>query len=375
MTDTPNSADQASAASVLQAILDTTVDGLITIDVRGRIIAFNKACERIFGYAADEVRGRNVSCLMPEPYHEEHDGYLERYHNGGEARIIGKGREVRGLRKDGSTFPLDLAVAKVEVEGRILYSGIVRDITDRKQAESKILLQNEELGRFAYMASHDLKEPLRTIEAFSELLVMDYQDKLDDRGREYLDVLSSAASRMRAVVDDVLEYSRLEVDTATSTEFDVSNVIKELRRELDGDIQKSGARVTIANELPKLVGDRVRFYRLMQNLVSNAIKYCPPEQPPEVEINAHRVGDVWQIRVQDNGIGIEPEYRSLVFEMFKRLHTREAYSGTGIGLAICRRIVVGWGGDIWIEDAPSGGSVFCFTFPATTDMFFGEGIY
>lgn len=372
MTDTPNSADQASAASVLQAILDTTVDGLITIDARGRIIAFNKACERIFGYAADEVRGRNVSCLMPEPYHDEHDGYLERYHNGGEARIIGKGREVRGLRKDGSTFPLDLAVAKVEVDGHVLYSGIVRDITERKQAEAKILLQNEELGRFAFMASHDLKEPLRSIEAFAEILSLDYADKLDAEGQNYLEILMSSASRLRAVVNDVLEYSRLDTDLGSAEEFDAGKVLKQLRDELRDQLEQTGGQVTM-EELPVLRGDRVRFYRLLQNLISNALKYCPPERQPEVHVSAALHNDFWQFRVQDNGIGIDPEYYSVIFEMFKRLHTRDTYSGTGIGLAICRRIVENWEGEIWIEAAPENGSVFCFTFPATTGMISGEG--
>ncbi len=372
MVDNPINKSSSEAASVLQAILETTVDGLITIDERGRILSFNKACEAIFGYAASEVMGENVSCLMPQPYREEHDGYLERYNDGGEASIIGKGREVRGLRKDGSTFPLDLAVAQVEVEGRVLYSGIVRDITERKQAEAKILLQNEELGRFAFMASHDLKEPLRSIEAFAEILSLDYADKLDAEGQNYLEILMSSASRLRAVVNDVLEYSRLDADAGAAAEFDAGKVLKQLRDELRDQLQKTDGQIT-TDELPVLRGDRVRFYRLLQNLISNALKYCPPKRQPKVHISAALHNYYWQFRVQDNGIGIDPEYFSVIFEMFKRLHTRDEYSGTGIGLAICRRIVESWEGEIWIEAAPDHGCVFCFTFPATTGMISDEG--
>ena len=373
MVDNPIDRASDEAASVLQAILDTTVDGLITIDERGRILSFNKACEAIFGYEASEVMGQNVSCLMPQPYREEHDGYLERYHDGGEASIIGKGREVRGLRKDGSTFPLDLAVAKVEVEGRILYSGIVRDITERKQAEAKILLQNEELGRFAYMASHDLKEPLRSIEAFAELIALDYADTLDDNGREYFDMLMAAADRMRAVVDDVLEYSRLETEQTNTEVFDAGDVVRQLKSEFRDRLEQTQGEISMS-DLPRLKGDRIRFYRLLQNLFSNALKYCPTERSPKIMVSASLHGAYWQFKVQDNGIGIASEYYSVVFEMFKRLHTRDAYSGTGIGLAICRRIVESWEGEIWIEPAPEEGCVFCFTFPATTGMISGEGI-
>ena len=357
----------AHAASVLQAILDTTVDGLITIDDQGRILSFNRACEHIFGHRADEVLGRNVSCLMPDPYRDEHDNYLREYREGGPPRIIGQGREVRGLRRDGSTFPLDLAVAEVQVDGMTIYSGIVRDITARKQAEAKILLQNEELGRFAYMASHDLKEPLRSIESFAEILSLDYEDQLDDQGREYLSILMSAASRLRAVVNDVLDYSRLETDDAAHVEIDAADILRQLREENRDMLESTGGTIKWA-ELPLLTGDRVRFYRLMQNLLSNALKYCPQERSPQISVSATRRGEFWEFRVSDNGIGIDPEYRAVIFEMFKRLHTRDAYVGTGIGLAICRRIVESWNGEIWVESSAPNGSVFCFTIPATTGI-------
>ena len=373
MPDNPIKRSTDEAAPVLQAILDTTVDGLITINDCGRILSFNKACETIFGYAEAEVMGENVSFLMPAPYRKEHDDYLDRYHQGGEASIIGKGREVRGLRKDGSSFPLDLAVAKVEVKGRVLYSGIVRDITERKQAEAKILLQNEELARFAFMASHDLKEPLRSIEAFAEILLLDYADKLDDAGREYLNILMSASSRLRHIVNSVLEYSRLDADASSVIEFEVGDVLTQLCGELSNDLEKKNAWIS-HSDLPALRGDRIRFYRLIQNLISNALKYCPPERDPDIRVSAALHNGYWQFRVQDNGIGIQPEYRSVVFGMFKRLHARDAYPGTGIGLAICRRIVESWGGKIWIEAAPDYGSVFCFTFPVMTGMTSDNGI-
>ncbi len=205
------------AQARLRAIVDNTVDGLISIDARGCIENFNPACERIFGYAAEEVIGRNIKMLMPEPYHSEHDGYLANYRATGNARIIGTaGREVRAKRKDGSIFPIDLSVSTFELEDGKHFSGIVRDITDRKRIEEergilieKLMESNSELERFAYVASHDMQEPLRMVTNFSQIIVQDYAHVLDAQGKDYLKLVTDSGMRIRDMVDDLLEYARL----------------------------------------------------------------------------------------------------------------------------------------------------------------------
>ncbi|WP_293611418.1 PAS domain-containing sensor histidine kinase [Ponticaulis sp.] len=356
------SESEDQALSVLRAILDNTVDGLITIDDTGRILSVNKACEAIFGYTEAELAQQNVKILMPDPYRSGHDGYMANYHAGGEARVIGIGREVEGLRKDGSVFPLDLSVARVEVRGQVFYSGIVRDITVRKRAEEEILAKSAALERFAYVASHDLKEPLRAIEAISEILALDYADKLDEEGLTYLHHLTESAQRMRLVVTDVLEYSRLDIEQEAPEDFSAGDVVQDVLKEVTLELEQAGAVTDVAS-LPDISGSRIRFYRLMQNLIANSIKYRRKSVPLKLSIYTSQGDDEYTISVADNGIGMEVEYHVAIFDMFKRLHARHEYAGTGIGLAICKKIVEGWEGRIWVESARDSGSTFHFSLP------------
>lgn len=346
----------------LSAILDNTVDGLITIDKRGSIETFNKACEDIFGYKAEEVVGKNVKILMPEPYRDEHDGYLSNYQRTGDRKIIGIGREVKGKKKDGTTFPIDLSVSEVEVLGRKIYSGIVRDISERKQAEEKIMRSNEELERFAYIASHDLQEPLRMVYNFTHLLDEEYGSGMDAQAKEYMRFIMDSSRRMQHMVSDLLEYSRLEEEETVFNAFDCEEQIAVVLENLKGTIQNAGAIITIEN-LPKIQGNAMRFSRVVQNLLSNAIKYSDKTRKPEINIKSEEHETHWLFRVQDNGIGIKPEFLQQIFIIFRRLHNKKDYSGTGIGLAICKKIVESFGGEIWAESEYGKGSTFCFTVP------------
>lgn len=346
----------------LEAIVDNTVDGLITIDELGHIETFNKSCQRIFGYKSDEVVGQNVKVLMPEPYHKEHDGYLKHYKSTGEKKIIGIGREVRGKRKNGTIFPLDLSISEVNIEGRKIYSGIVRDISDRKKAEDEIIRSNEELERFAYIASHDLQEPLRLITNFTNLLFDEYQDSFDDQAAQYMNFIMDASRRMQDLVGDLLEYSRIGHEDAGFSEFD-SKVFTELAlNNLRESITETNAEISIGN-LPVIYAKPIRFTRLIQNLVVNAIKYRKKEIAPKIEINVKETKDAWLYSVSDNGIGIKNEYLEQIFIIFKRLHGKSEYQGTGIGLAVCKKIVESFEGKIWAESEFGKGSVFYFTVP------------
>ena len=359
--------DLRESAEQLRAVVDTAVDGVILIDMRGNIVMFNPACEKLFGYAREELIGQNVKVLMPTPFHEEHDGYLANYHKTGERKIIGIGREVMGRRKDGSTFPMDLSVGEARHRGEPLFVGIIRDITDRKREEShreelisQLTQSNEERGYFAHIASHDLKQSLRMVSAFCGLLQQRYSDRLDEQGREFLGLAASSALQMTDLLDDMLEYGRLITDEARSSWFDSGEIMRHVLDTLSEPINISRAVVT-QDPLPMIYANPVRFTRLLENLIGNAIKYVAPGVQPRVHVSAQIAQDVWLFKVKDNGIGVSPEYRVQVFEPFKRLHTSSEYPGTGLGLSICKRIVEGFGGEMGIEENAEGGSTFTFT--------------
>ena len=346
----------------LQAILDNTVDGLITINSQGVVLHYNAACEAIFGYPAQDVVGQNIKMLMPSSDRLKHDGYLKNYHETGERKIIGIGREVYGRRKDGSQFPLELSVSEVHVNQQILFSGIVRDITVRRAAEDEILRSNQELERFAYVASHDLQEPLRMLSNFSKLLSEECNGELSKEAKEYLVYMSSAVDRMQSLVCDLLEYSKIDrgnldlvpVDTMQHTQMALDN--------LGQAIKESGAEITM-DDLPTVYANPVRFLRLMQNLIGNAIKYRAEDRVCKIRVHVDSAPGHWTFSVQDNGIGIKDDYLKSIFLIFKRLHGKTEYPGTGLGLAISKKIVESFGGEIWAESRSGTGTTFYFTIP------------
>ncbi len=347
----------------LQAIMDTAVDGLITIDEYGTVQHYNRACEDIFGYSADEIIGQNVKILMPPDYKSEHDNYLRNYRNTGEKKIIGIGREVMGQRKDGSVFPLDLAVGEVMIQDQKLYSGIVRDITERKKAEDEIMRSNEELERFAYLASHDLQEPLRMVRNFTDLLNEEYGKSLDPQASKYMRFVIDSSARMQALVADLLEYSRVGSEETGFRLFDSRRHVDIVLNNLSDAISETQAELIIDDGLPEIYANPIRFSRLMQNLIGNAIKYRKSDGAPRIHIGIQENADEWQFSVEDNGIGIKKDYLEQIFVIFKRLHGKNEYTGTGIGLAICKKIVEGFEGKIWAESEPGIGTTFIFTVP------------
>jgi light-regulated signal transduction histidine kinase (bacteriophytochrome) len=223
---------------------------------------------------------------------------------------------------------------------------------------------NADLEQFAYSASHDLQEPLRQVALYSQMLQKQYGSKLEEKAIQYLAYCVEGAQRMEMLVRDLLAYSQAgRSEASLAAAIDLNEVIESVRKNLAAAIEETGAVIT-ASPLPKISGDAVPLTQLFQNLVANAIKYRS-ETVPEIAIRATRDGSFWLFSVRDNGIGIEPEFRRQIFGIFKRLHDRAAYPGTGIGLAICQKIVERYGGRIWVESEPGRGSAFLFTLPAT----------
>ena len=346
----------------IHAIVDNTAEGLITINQSGHIETFNKACEGIFGYKAEEVIGKNVKLLMPDPYHSEHDQYLEHYRTTGQKKVIGRDREVEGKRKDGSVFPLDLSISEVKIGKQTLYSGFVRDITERKKAEDEIIRSNEELERFAYIASHDLQEPLRMVSNFTSLLAEEYGPKLDDNAHKYIKYTIDASVRMQDLISDLLEYSRMGSEETGFSEFDSAAQLDAALENLKEPIEETDATVTF-EDMPTLYTNPIRFSRLIQNLIGNGIKYRAGDRKPVIHVGVADRANDYLFSIKDNGIGIQEEYLAQVFIIFKRLHNKSEYAGTGIGLAVCKKIVDSFGGKIWVESQHGEGSTFYFTVP------------
>lgn len=494
--------DIKSASAWTNAILETATDGIVTFDEKGCIESFNPGASRIFGYSPEEIIGRNFSVLMTESDHSQHDQHLKSYMQGGNLQINDSGLEVMGLRKDGSTFNMDLAVSEFQWEGRRTFVGMlhettrqreaeeglrrsearqrallnaipdamfhisndgtcvdfkpakewegmvapeefigktvfdtlppkvaqmcmdhaeiarelnesqifeyrlpvndelvdyearivisnedeflamVRDVTERKRAEVELKKlnatlehSNRELADFAYVASHDLQEPLRKIEAFGERLRDKYYDTLGEQGGDYLDRMSNAAGRMRILIQDLLTYSRVTTRAQPFETVDLDEVARGVLSDLEVAIEQAGARVEVG-DLPTLAADSTQMGQLLQNLIGNALKFRRPEVPPVVKVQARllepgdgedSVGDSsedWcEITVSDNGIGFDEKYADRIFQVFQRLHGRSEYEGTGVGLAVCRKIVERHNGTITPKSAPGEGASFIILIP------------
>lgn len=307
---------------------------------------------------------------MPEPYHSQHDGYLSHYQTTGEKKIIGIGREVQGKCKDGTKFDIDLRVSEVTIPHGKLYMGMFRDITERKNAEAtqkqlidKLTDSNTELERFAYVASHDLREPLRLVANFATLLKSEYRDKLDVEGKEYIGVIEESSARMHGMVGELLEYARIGNEEMRYSDVDMEAEFKHVLDNLAAFIKEHRATIT-HGPLPIVRGNPVQLMRVMQNLIGNAIKFHSPNVSPQISVGAEKTGPLWRFHVQDNGIGMASDYTQQIFEPFRQLHARNEYHGTGIGLAICKRIIEKHGGTIWATSEVGKGSTFYFTVPA-----------
>jgi two-component system sensor kinase FixL len=368
---------ELESASRLKAIFESAIDGIITIDERGVIESMNPAAARLFGYGPEEVIGKSINMLMPEPDRSRHDSYIHNYRTTGEGKIIGIGREVTGRRKDGSVFPFHLSISEVKLPDRRIFTGFIHDISELKMSEEKLRRyaaelerSNRELQDFAYVSSHDLQEPLRKIQAFGDRLKSREGEKLSDQGKDYLDRMLNAASRMQNLINDLLAFSRITTKAQPFAKVDLNRILREVLLDLEVAIEQAGARVE-AETLPQVEGEPVQLRQLFQNLIANAIKFRKTDEAPLIRIYARHVqrkahltatpGDeVVEIHVEDNGIGFDEKYLDRIFNVFQRLEGQK-YTGSGIGLAICRKIAVRHGGDITARSKVGKGSDFIVT--------------
>ena len=361
--------DLQHSEAKFRALAETANDAIISGDSQGNIIHFNKAAERAYGYQESEVVGTPITLLMPQKFQEACGQGLARFLASGESRVLGKTVELTGRRKDGSEFAIEMSLASWKTNGQTFFTSIIRDITERKQAQdalaakvAELALSNKELEQFAYVASHDLQEPLRMITSYTTLLSKRYAGKLDQDADEFIGFAVDGAKRMQGLINDLLAYSRVGTKKKDLAPTNSEAVLTATLKTLDMAIQDAAATIT-HDTLPTVTADATQLGQLFQNLIGNALKYRN-SKPPVIHVGSRREGDHWLFSVQDNGIGIDGKFAEKIFIIFQRLHTREEYAGTGIGLAVCKKIVERHGGKIWVESELSHGSMFCFTLPA-----------
>jgi PAS domain S-box-containing protein len=336
---------------------------VISTATDGRYIELNDAFAAMLGYSRDELLGRTALGLGVWADPEDRARLLRQIRRDGQVADFGS----RLRRKDGRVFDVQVSVQEVTLgdEGCLLF--ICRDVSYAKEMEersrallAKLDASNKELEQFAYVTSHDLQEPLRMIAGYAQLIERRYRGRLDADADEFIDFLVDGAKRMQAMIQDLLEYSRVERLGGQFTTFALGPVLDEVRANLSVALADTGGGIEV-DALPEISADRTQVLRLFQNLIGNALKYRSPDRPPRVRVSAGHDGGQWTFSVADNGIGIDPAYFDRIFLVFQRLHTREHYEGTGIGLAICKKIVERHGGRIWVESDPGRGSVFHFT--------------
>jgi PAS domain S-box-containing protein len=349
-----------------RGLLEAAPDAMVLVNSGGEIVLLNIQAEKQFGYRRDELIGQQVKRIIPAGFPEQPVTDALQSAQCAQSQQIHTGIELNGRRKDGSDFPIEIMLSPLQSAEGTLMTVAIRDITARKKAEAHLLRKvaelnrsNQELEQFAYIASHDLQEPLRMVASYTQLLSKRYKGKLDSDADEFIAFAVDGATRMQALIQDLLAYSRVGMQATALLDTASAEALEQAVMNLHGAIEASGAQIT-HDALPAVLADKGQLIQLFQNLVGNAIKYHGTGVPRVHISSARNSESKWVFSVQDNGLGIEPQYFEKIFGMFQRLHGREEFAGTGIGLAICKKIVERHGGCIAVESQPGHGSTFRF---------------
>jgi PAS domain S-box-containing protein len=358
--------ERNEAEAKYRGLLEAAPDAMVVVNQGGDIVLLNLQAEKQFGYRRDELIGQKVKNIIPEGFAERLIADALRSVDDALAQQIGTGIELVARRKDDSEFPIEIMLSPLQSAEGVLVTAAIRDITARKKSEEHLLKtvgelkrSNDELEQFAYVASHDLQEPLRMVASFTELLAENYRGRLDSDADEFIAFAVDGCHRMQGLIQDLLLYSR--AGTSAKALFDISSesALEQALTNLRATIEESHAVVT-HDSLPNIRTDDKQLTQIFQNLIGNAIKYRSAEVP-NVHVGVKKNGDnEWIFSVRDNGLGIDPQFFDKIFILFQRLHGQNEFEGTGIGLAICKKILHRLGGRIWVESEPGKGSTFYF---------------
>jgi PAS domain S-box-containing protein len=366
------------AEQKFRSLLEAAPEAMVMCRPDGEIVLVNSQTEVLFGCGRDKLISANIRTLVPGWKFELRPVWAEDYSHV-KAQPTERGLELSALR-DGISFPVEISLSPLQTEEGMVITTAIRDISERKKAEEQIRLlnasleervvertdalmrSNEELQQFAYIASHDLQEPLRTVSVYAQLLAKRYRRNMGADADQFIDFIVGSAERMENLIHDLLDFSRVDArGTDFFTRTNCADALEDALRNVQSLVEESGAVIT-HEALPCVEGDLVQLTRLFQNLVVNSIKYRSDETP-RIHVSARRQDDEILVSVKDNGIGIEPQYAEKIFGIFRCLQPRDRTSGSGMGLAICRKIVSRHGGRIWVDSALGEGATFYFTLP------------
>ena len=399
-------------------IIESMPNALIVSDESGKIIMANKKMEELFRYTKDELYKSTVDLLIHKRYSKQHPEHIKSFVSKPSHRSMGENRDLFGLKKNGVEFPLEIGLNPIKINNNnnnnnILVITTIVDITKRKALELKIqsaldllkfnneektkradelviankelvfqkeektkraeelviankelVFQKEELKEFAYITSHDLQEPLRTISSFTKLINDEHKDELSEDLKTYINFLSESSDRLRNLITNLLDYTRLG-NLETPTLVDCNVLIKEILTDLNVSISESKSKISLVDPLPTITGSKSGLRILFQNLISNAIKFSKKDTLPQIKIFFKEDSEKWLFYIQDNGIGMKKKDLKKIFGLFTRLHNRDSYEGTGIGLAYCIKVVKKHNGNIWVDSELGEGSTFYFTISKT----------
>jgi len=362
-----NTENKSDSESRLKAIIDTAVDGIITIDSRGTMETLNPAAARLFGYRNEELIGNNIKMLMPEPDKTSHDGYIQNYHNTGKGNIIGKGREVIGRRKDGSTFPFLLSISEVKLSDRKIFTGIIHDISELakvKDALKKEMELNELKSRFVTMASHEFRTPLSAILSSVSLISKYNSPEDEDKRMKHVNRIKNSVANLTGILNDFLSLSKLEEGKVMNdpTNFNLQEFLNEVIDEMK-PLLKEGQYIqsSITKENTLVLLDRNMLKNIFTNLLSNASKYSSSEK--KIELTTSILNQHLTVSIQDHGIGIPEDDKKHLFSRFFRAQNAHNIEGTGLGLNIVKKYIDLLSGEISYKSELNTGTTFTLKIP------------
>jgi PAS domain S-box-containing protein len=359
--------ERKKAEERFRLVVESAPNAMLLVSAEGVITMVNKQVEVLFNYDRTELIGSKLEVLIPERFRGKHPDHRNDFFKMPKTRAMGAGRDLFAKKKGGEEVQVEIGLNPIETnEGHLVLASII-DITERKIQEgsekkrAELEIRNKELEQFAYVASHDLQEPLRTVSNMMSIFEEDYGDKVDATAHQHIKSIKNATGRMSMLIKALLEFSRLGRGKERVL-LDLNKVMNDVLTDLQNNIKSTGAQISVS-ALPKLYVLETEMRQLFQNLITNAIKFRRKDETPRIAITCHEAGENWVFSVTDNGIGIAPNHFTRIFEIFQRLHRADEYEGNGIGLANCKKIVELHNGEIWVESELGKGSSFMFTIP------------
>ncbi|MEP1094111.1 MAG: PAS domain S-box protein [Cyclobacteriaceae bacterium] len=353
-------------------IFECATIGILVLNANGKIVIVNSYGEKLFGYQEGELAGKKVEQLVPEHLSNFHRDHRESYFHNPKVRAMGAGLELQALRKNGKEVPVEISLSYYSTDNDTLAMAFISDITERKESQREgrkyladlehkvqertadLRKSNQELESFSYSVSHDLRAPLRAINGFAEALNKDKTRQLDDEAKRFLGRIRANSLKMGQLIDDLLEFSRMNRRKTKFQQVDLEILIPKV---IDYLFPESTKFIHVS-ALPTIVGDAEMLKQVFTNLISNAVKYSSREEKPRIEILARENNGDFVISIKDNGVGFDEEYKNKIFEVFQRLHGDTEFEGTGVGLALCHKIIRAHHGEIWAESTIGEGAVF-----------------